>query len=114
MFINVFSVGVKGAWPTSFQWSVGIGQGEMAIAEAQEVLHQYAKELLHSERDGALQQAAQGGCGVSCLEIFKTCLDTYLGSLLQGACFAEGLDLMTSRDPFQPLQLCDSVILYHS
>jgi len=31
MFINILSVGVKGTWPTSFQWSVGRGQGEMAI-----------------------------------------------------------------------------------
>jgi len=38
------------------------------------------------------------------LEILKTCLDAYLCSLLQGACFAEGLDLRISRGPFQPLQ----------
>ena len=27
--------------------------------------HQYVKELLHSKGDGALEQAAQGGCGFS-------------------------------------------------
>ena len=42
------------------------------------------------------------------LEIFKTYLDTYLCSLLQGVCFTGGLDLI-SRGPFQPLQFCDSV-----
>jgi len=31
MFINILSVGDKGTWPTFFQWSVGTGQGEMAI-----------------------------------------------------------------------------------
>jgi len=30
-----------------------------------EVPHQHAKELLHGEGDGALEQAAQGGCRVS-------------------------------------------------
>ena len=28
---NIWSVGVKGTWPISFQWSVGTRQGEMAI-----------------------------------------------------------------------------------
>ena len=28
--------------------------------------HEHEEELLHSEGDGALEQAAQGGCGVSC------------------------------------------------
>ena len=31
MVINILSVRVKETWPTSFQWSVGIGQGEKAI-----------------------------------------------------------------------------------
>ena len=44
------------------------------------------------------------------LEIFKTHLDAYLCSLLQGACFAGGLDSMISKGPFQPLQFCDAVI----
>ena len=44
------------------------------------------------------------------LEIFKTCLDAYLCSLLKGACLAVGLYLMTSRGPFQLLQFSDSVI----
>ena len=42
------------------------------------------------------------------LEIFKTHLETYLCSLLLGACCAGGLDSMISRGPFQPLQFCDS------
>ena len=46
------------------------------------------------------------------LEIFKTHLEAYLCSLLQWACFAEGLDSMITRGPFQTLQFCDSVILY--
>jgi len=32
MFINI-SVGVKGTWLTSFQWSVGTEKGEMAIKQ---------------------------------------------------------------------------------
>ena len=42
------------------------------------------------------------------LEIFKTCLC----SLVWGTCFAGGLDSMISRAPFQPLQFCDSAILW--
>ena len=40
-------------------------QGAMAQTEAQEVPSEHEEELLPSEGDGALEQAAQGGCGVS-------------------------------------------------
>ena len=36
-----------------------------AQTEAQEVPSEHEEELLPSEGDGALEQAAQGGCGVS-------------------------------------------------
>ena len=38
---------------------------QWAQTEAQEVPSEHEEELLHSEGDGALEQAAQGGCGVS-------------------------------------------------
>ena len=38
---------------------------EQAQTEAEEVPSQHEKELLHFEGDGALEQAAQGGGGVS-------------------------------------------------
>ena len=38
---------------------------QQAQTEAQEVPSEYEEELLPSECDGALEQAAQGGCGVS-------------------------------------------------
>jgi len=40
-------------------------KGQRAQIEAQEVPAEHEEELLHSEGDGALEQAAQGGCGVS-------------------------------------------------
>jgi len=40
-------------------------KGQRAQTEAEEVPAEYEEELLHSEGDGALEQAAQGGCGVS-------------------------------------------------
>ena len=44
------------------QWQ---GKGQRAQIEAQEVPSEHEEELLHSEGDGALEQAAQGDCGVS-------------------------------------------------
>jgi len=40
-------------------------KGQWALTEAQEVPSEHEEELLPSEGDGALEQAAQGGCGVS-------------------------------------------------
>ena len=40
-------------------------KGQWAQTEAQEVPSEHEEELLHSESDGALEQAVQGGCGVS-------------------------------------------------
>ena len=37
----------------------------MTTKKALEVPAEHEEELLHSEGDGALAQAAQGGCGVS-------------------------------------------------
>jgi len=43
----------------------GTFKGQWAQTEAQEVPSEHKEELLPSEGDGALAQAAQGGCGVS-------------------------------------------------
>ena len=43
----------------------GQNKGKWPEIGAYEILHQYAKELLHSEGDGALKWAAQRGCGSS-------------------------------------------------
>jgi len=48
---------------STFQWCPATGQG--AQTEAQEVPSEHEEEFFHSEGDGALEQAAQGGCGVS-------------------------------------------------
>jgi len=40
-------------------------KGQRAQIEAEEVLSEHEEELLHSEGDRALAQAAQGGCGFS-------------------------------------------------
>jgi len=57
-------------------------KGQWAQTEAQEVPSEHDEELLQSEGDGALEQAAQRGCRVSFLEIFKTRLDKVLCNLL--------------------------------
>ena len=44
------------------QWQ---DKGQWAQTEAQEALAEHEEEILHSEGDGALEKAAQGGCGFS-------------------------------------------------
>jgi len=58
-------LGVRRMGPDSIQWCPATGQRAMGTTEAQEAPSEHEKEFLHSEHDGALEQAAQGGCGVS-------------------------------------------------
>ena len=69
------------------------------------------KCLIHSEGDRALEQAAQGGCGVS----FSGDIPNPPGQgpvqpAVGDPALAGGLDWVTHRGPFQPPTLCDSVI----
>jgi len=80
--------------------------------EAQEVPSEHEEELLPSEGDGALAQAAQRGCGVS----FSGDIPDLPGCgavqpALGDPASAGGLDWVTHRGPCQPLLFCDSVIL---
>ena len=69
------------------------------------------KELLHSEGDGALAQAAQGGCGFSFSgDIQDPPAQGPVQPSLGDPASAGGLEWMTHRGPFQPLRFCDSVI----
>ena len=57
---------VSGGWgQTLFSSAQRQDKGQWAQPEAQEVPSEHEEELLPSEGDGALEQAAQGGCGVS-------------------------------------------------
>jgi len=57
---------VSGGWgQTLFSGAQQQDKGQRAQTEAQEVPSEHEEELLHSEGDRALEQAAQGGCGVS-------------------------------------------------
>jgi len=51
--------------PDSFGGAQRQDKGQQAQTEAQEVPPEHKEEFLHSEGDGALEQAAQRGCGVS-------------------------------------------------
>ena len=56
---------MSGGWgQTLFSSAQQQDKGQWAQTEAQEVPSEH-EELLHSEGDGALEQAAQRGCGVS-------------------------------------------------
>ena len=57
---------MSGGWgQTLFSGAQGQDKGQWAQTEAQEVPSEHEEELLPSEGDGALAQAAQGSCGVS-------------------------------------------------
>jgi len=57
---------VSGGWgQTLFSGAQRQDKGQWAQTEAQEVPSEHEEELLPSEGDGALAQAAQGGGGVS-------------------------------------------------
>jgi len=57
---------VSGGWgQTLFSGAQRQDKGQWAQTEAQEVPSEHEEELLYSQGDGALEQAAQGGCGVS-------------------------------------------------
>ena len=80
--------------------------------EAWEIPSEHEEELLRSEGDGALEQAAQGGCGVS----FSGDIQDPPGQgpvqpAVGDPALAGGLDQMTHTGPFQPRKFCDSVIL---
>ena len=57
---------MSGGWgQTLFSGVQRQDKGQRAQTEAEEVPAEHEEELLPSEGDGALEQAAQGGCGVS-------------------------------------------------
>jgi len=57
---------VSGGWgQTLFSGAQQQDKGQWAQIEAQEVPSEHEEEFLPSEGDKALEQAAQGGCGVS-------------------------------------------------
>ena len=57
---------MSGGWGrTHFSGAQQQDKGQWAQTEAQEVSSEHEEEFLPSEGDGALEQAAQGGCGVS-------------------------------------------------
>ena len=94
------------------QWQ---DKGQWAQTEAQEVPSEHEEELLPSEGDGALERAAQGGCGFS----FSGDIQDPPGQgpvqpTVGNPASAGGLDSMTHRGPFQPLPFCDSVIFHNN
>jgi len=57
---------MSGGWgQTLFGGAQQQDKGQRVQTEAQEVPSEHEEELLHSEGDRALEQAAQRGCGVS-------------------------------------------------
>ena len=66
IYLQISEGWVSGGWGQSlFSGAQRQDKGQWAQTEAQEVPSEHEEELLPSEGDGALEQAAQGGCGVS-------------------------------------------------
>jgi len=103
MLVNIFRW-VSGGWgQTLFSGAQRQDKGQWAQTEVEEVPSEHEEELLPSEGDGALEQAAQGGCGVS----FSGDIQDLPGqgpvqpALGDPASVGE-LDQMIPRGPFQP------------
>jgi len=97
--------------PALFSSAQRQDKGQWAQTEAEEVPAEHEEELLPSEGDGALEQAAQGGCGASFSgDIQDSPGQGPLQPTVGNPASAGGLDWMTHRGPFQPLLFCDSVI----
>jgi len=99
-----------GRGQTLFSGAQRQDKGQWAQTEAEEVPSEHEEEQLPSEGDGALDQAAQGGCGV----FFSGDIQTPPGQgrvqpALGDPASAGGLDWVTHRGPFQPRTFCDSV-----
>ena len=73
---------MSGGWgQTLFSGAQWQDKGQRLQTEAQEVPSKHEEELLPSEGDGALEQAAQGGCGF---------------------CFSVDIQDLAGRSPVQP------------
>jgi len=66
IYLQISQGWVSGGWGQAlFSSAQQQDKRQWAQTEAQEVLSEHEEELLPSEGDGALKQAAQGGCGFS-------------------------------------------------
>jgi len=92
-----------GRGQTLFSGAQRQDKGQWAQTEAEEVPAEDEEELVHSEGDGALEQAAQGGCGVSFSgDIQDPPRQGPVQPAVDDPASAGGLDWVTHRGPFQP------------
>jgi len=102
---------VSGGWGQAlFSGAQRQDKGQWAQTEADDVPAEHEEELLPSEAEGALAQAAQGGCGVS----FSGDIQDPPGQgavqpALGDPVLAGGVDWVTHRGPFQSQTFCDSI-----
>ena len=104
---------VGGRGQTLFSSAQQQDKGQRAQTGAEEAPAEPEEELLPSEGDRALEQAAQGSCGDSFSgDIQDPPGQGPLQPTVGDPASAGGLDWVTHRGPFQPRTFCDSVILW--
>lgn len=104
--------GLGNPWAES-SWKLGVLPEVITFkqGELEQIAQDHGKKHIFPVRKSKHWHRLLRGCGISCLEIFKSSLDVSLGVLIWVVLLEQGLD-QRSNSPFQSQPICDWVILW--